>query len=136
MAKVRKFSTDVPKAEPAEQVAPKSDSPAVRNAVPDFPKEIVETVTANAPVQILNSRGVEEKLSPGNPRKRRYRQKTYSLLQEDIDLIEMLVADIRQGGLYERGRSDIVRAGVRLLKSLPLEEKLKAVQDVENLRSN
>jgi Arc/MetJ-type ribon-helix-helix transcriptional regulator len=140
MAKVRKFTTDVHKPEPegqGELGAPKANSHAVRNAVPNLPKEIVETVTASAPVQIRSNPDTQdtgEKSKRGNPRKRRYKQKTYSLLQEDIDLIETLVADIRQGGLYERGRSDIVRAGVRLLKSLSLEERLNAVQAVENLR--
>ncbi len=136
MAKVRKFSTDVPRGEPAGQGAPTAHASAVRNAVPDLPREIVETVTASAPVQIRSSQVPEEPPRRGNPRKRRYKQKTYSLLQEDIDLIEDLVAEIRQGGLYERGRSDIVRAGVHLLKSLPLQEQLQAVQAVENLRGS
>ena len=139
MAKVRKFSTDVPRAEPAgqgRQTTSDAEAPAVRNAVPDLPREVVETVTANAPVQIRGNQVPEEPQKRGNPRKRRYKQKTYSLLQEDIDLIEALVADIRQGGLYERGRSDIVRAGVHLLKSLPLDQQVKAVQAVQNLREN
>ena len=138
MARVRKFSTDVPKVEPAgqgPQEASKVDVTPVRNAVPDLPKEIVESVTASAPVQIRSNQATQETPGRGNPRKRRYKQKTYSLLQEDIDLIEELVSQIRQGGLYERGRSDIVRAGVHLLKSLPLEEQVQAVQAVENLRS-
>lgn len=129
MAKVRKFSTDVPKPTEARQ----GTTQQVRNAVPDLSSEVVETVTATAPVQIRNQASVIEPAKPGNPRKRRYKQKTYSLLQEDIDLIEDLVTEIRQGGLYERGRSDIVRAGVNLLKTLPIDEKLEAVQAVEKL---
>jgi len=121
--KVRKFSTGV-----AGQGEQKPAPEPAHNVVPDIPEETVERVSASAPVQI-RSRG------RGNPRKRRYKQKTYSLLQEDIDLIERLVADIRQAGLYERGRSDIVRAGVRLLRSLPLEEQVAAVNRVESLKS-
>ena len=51
MAKVRRFSTDVPRGEPAgqgEQGAPQAHASAVRNAVPDLPREIVDNVTANA----------------------------------------------------------------------------------------
>jgi hypothetical protein len=133
MAKVRKFSTDVPRPGGAGEGGQATlSSPAARNAVPDLSREIVDSVSANAPVQI---RGNHEAPKRGNPRKRRYRQKTYSLLQEDIDLIEALVAQIREGGLYERGRSDIVRAGVHLLQSLPPEERLRAVQAIEKLRT-
>jgi hypothetical protein len=45
------------------------------------------------------------------------------------------VAKIRQKGMYEGGRSDIVRAGVHLLKTLPVEDKLKAVRAVDDLKS-
>jgi hypothetical protein len=123
MAKVRRFDTGVP-----GQGIQKSVT-AHANAVPDIPSEAADRVAASAPVKIMDTQG------RGNPRKRRYRQKTYSLLQEDIDLIEALVAEVRRGGLYERGRSDIVRAGVRLLSTLPGAEKLKAVDAVEDLKS-
>lgn len=121
MAKVRKFSTGV-----AGEGTAKSASVSLKNAVPDIPQGIADSVSASAPIKIRSR--------PGNPRPRRYKQKTYSLLQEDIDLIEELVATIRKGGLYERGRSDIVRAGVRLLNSLSLEDKIKAVQVVKSLK--
>ncbi len=119
--KVRKFSTGV-----AGQGDQQPDSFPTQNIVPDIPAEAVESVAATAPVKIRSVRG--------NPRQRRYKQKTYSLLQEDIDLIERLMLDIRQAGLYERGRSDIVRAGVKLLRSLALEDKVKAVQAVKSLK--
>ncbi len=119
--KVRKFSTDV-----AGQGGQKRDAVPAQNIVPDIPAEAVESVAASAPVKIRSGRG--------NPRQRRYKQKTYSLLQEDVDLIERLMLEIRQAGLYERGRSDIVRAGVKLLRSLPLEDQVKAVQAVESLK--
>ena len=121
MAKVRKFDTGVERNNVTE-----STSARTANIVPDIPQEAADSITASAPVKIRSTRG--------NPRKRRYKQKTYSLLQEDIDVIEELVFEIRKSGLYERGRSDIVRAGVRLLESLPLAEKLKAVQAVESLK--
>jgi hypothetical protein len=125
MAKVRKFDIGV--------AVEGENKPASReNAVPDIPSEAADRVAASAPVKIMTSSGPA--LGPGNPRKRRYRQKTYSLLQEDIDLIETLVAEIRQGGLYERGRSDIVRAGVLLLNGLPTKDKIKAVEAVESLK--
>jgi len=125
MAKVRKFDIGV-----AGQGTTKPAPSAPReNIVPDIPPEAADRVAASAPVKIMPAQG------PGNPRKRRYRQKTYSLLQEDIDLIEALVAEIRQGGLYERGRSDVVRAGVLLLSRLSLEDKIKAVQAVEDLKA-
>jgi hypothetical protein len=127
MAKVRKFELGV-----AGQAAGK---PAPReNAIPDIPPEAADRVAASAPVKIMSTVASSPTTGPGNPRKRRYRQKTYSLLQEDIDLIESLVAEIRQGGLYERGRSDIVRAGVLLLNTLPLQDKIKAVEAVESLK--
>ncbi|NCC27560.1 MAG: hypothetical protein EOM22_05250 [Gammaproteobacteria bacterium] len=132
MAKVRKFDTGI-----AGQGTPTRDAPR-ENAVPDIPPEAADRVAASAPVRIMSTQDRNEPMQPqprGNPRKRRYRQKTYSLLQEDIDLIEALVAEVRQGGLYERGRSDIVRAGVLLLSTLPPAEKLKAVQAVEDLKS-
>lgn len=122
MAKVRKFKTDI-----LEQGDQKPPSVPLENIVPDITSEAVENVAATAPVKIRAGRG--------NPRARRYKQKTYSLLQEDIDLIEKLVSDIRQAGLYERGRSDIVRAGVKLLQSLPIDQQLKAVQAVQSLKS-
>jgi hypothetical protein len=121
--KVRKFSTGV--------TGQGNSKPAVAptpNKVPDLSEEAIVRITASAPVKIRPGRG--------NPRKRRYKQKTYSLLQVDIDLIERLVAHIRQAGLYERSRSDIVRAGIQLLHSLPLEEQIKAVNAVENLKAN
>lgn len=121
MAKVRKFKTDIPW-QGDQKPAPVS----IENIVPDISGEAVDSVAATAPVKIRSGRG--------NPRQRRYKQKTYSLLQKDIDLIEKLVSEIRQAGLYERGRSDIVRAGVKLLQSLPIEQQLKAVQAVESLR--
>ncbi len=119
--KVRKFSTGV-----AGQGGQKLDSVPAQNIVPDIPAEAVESVAASAPVKIRSGRG--------NPRQRRYKQKTYSLLQEDVDLIERLMLEIRQAGLYERGRSDIVRAGVKILRSLTLEDQVKAVQAVESLK--
>ncbi len=121
MAKVRKFRTDIP-----GQGVQKPAAIPVGNIIPDISGEAVESVAATAPVKIRSNRG--------NPRQRRYKQKTYSLLQEDIDLIEKLMLNIRQAGLYERGRSDIVRAGVKLLRSLPLEDQVKAVQSVESLK--
>lgn len=124
MAKVRKFNTGVTV---AAQVTTKPSVDTAENVVPDIPEEAVKRVSSSAPVQIRSD-------SPGNPRKRRYKQKTYSILQEDIDRIESLLVDIRQAGLYERGRSDIVRAGVRLLCSLSLEQQLQAVNAVESLK--
>ena len=120
MARVRKFSTGL------EQATQKPATPLADNVVPNIPSDVAETVAASAPVQIKPRRG--------NPRQRRYKQKTYSLLQEDIDLIEQLVQDIRSAGLYERGRSDIVRAGVRLLQTLSTEDRVHAIQKVESLR--
>jgi hypothetical protein len=117
--KVRKFNTGV--TPPGGQT-----SASLHNAVPDLSDEAVARVTATAPVKIHTKK---------SPRKRRYKQKTYSLLQEDIERIEKLVAELRQAGIYERGRSDIVRAGVHLLDSLPLEEQIKIVNAIENLRS-
>lgn len=136
MAKVRRFDTGIDPSASA-RAGQRSDPPsktaeAVRNAVPDIPKEAVDSVAASAPVQIRGA----ARSGPGNPRKRRYRQKSYSLLQEDIDRIEALVVAVRSAGLYDRSRSDIVRAGVALLQSLPLEDQLKAVQSIENLRSS
>jgi hypothetical protein len=125
MAKVRRFDTGV-----AGQGTQKpAAAPPRANAVPDITPEAADRVAASAPVKIMDLHG------RGNPRQRRYKQKTYSLLQEDIDLIEALVAEIRKGGLYERGRSDVVRAGVRLLSTLPAAEKLKAIEAVEDLKS-
>lgn len=137
MAKVRKFNLNIPAPESAstEQSGNLSSNTTevVRNAIPNIPKEAVESVAASAPVQI---RGEVTRKGPGNSRKRRYKQKTYSLLQEDIDRIEALVEALRAAGLYDRGRSDIVRAGVALLKSLPLEEQVQAVRAIENLRKS
>lgn len=121
MAKVRKFNTDIP-----GQGADKTVSTPINNIVPDISDDAVDRIAGSAPVKIRAKRG--------NPRQRRYKQKTYSLIQEDIDLIEQLVSDIRRAGLIERGRSDIVRAGVILLRSLPLNEQLKAVQAVKSLK--
>lgn len=126
MAKVRKFNLDMPT---------QADAPpppvVVRNVVPDLPREAVERVAATASVQI---RQTVEAPKPGNPRERRYRLKTYSLLQEDIENIEALLASIRGAGVYERGRGDIVRAGIKLMLSLPLDEQVRAVEAVEKLR--
>jgi Arc/MetJ-type ribon-helix-helix transcriptional regulator len=124
MAKVRKFSTSG--AKPAEKHA--APSTAV-NIVPDIPKEAAEKAAADAPVTIRRK-------GPGNPRQRRYKQKTYSMTQEDINTIEALVTAIRQAGLYERSRSDIVRAGVNLLANLSLDEQVRAVQAVKDLKAN
>lgn len=121
MPKVRKFDTGL-----AGQGSDKPSPAVSENTVPDIAPEVAASASASAPVKI--------RARPGNPRARRYKQKTYSLLQEDIDLIEELVAEIRQGGLYERGRSDVVRAGVRLLKSLSRDDRLKAVQAVQSLK--
>lgn len=121
MAKVRKFNTGV-----SGQGTVKPETPPITNVVPDIPEEAVASLAASAPVKIVGK--------PGNPRKRRYKQKTYSLIQEDIDLIEALVVELRKAGLYERGRSDVVRAGVRLLHALPLEQKIQAVEAVESLK--
>ena len=126
MAQVRKFATGV-----AGQGVGKTASH--ENAVPDISSEAADRIAASAPVKIMTASTPQS--GPGNPRIRRYRQKTYSLLQEDIDLIEALVAEIRMGGLHERGRSDVIRAGVRLLKNLPIQEKLKAVEVVESLKN-
>jgi hypothetical protein len=77
---VRKFSTGL-----TEQEGQKPAS--IHNAAPDIPEETVASMIASAPVKIrTNNR---------NLRKRHYRQKTYSLLQEDIELIEKLVTEIR-----------------------------------------
>ena len=122
MAKVRKFDTGV-----AGQGAHKPAPAPLENTVPDIPPEAADRLAASAPVKIVGK--------PGNPRKRRHKQKTYSMLQEDIDLIEAVVSEIRGGGLYERGRSDVVRAGVLLLSRLSLEDKIKAVQAVEDLKA-
>lgn len=121
MAKVRKFDTGV-----AGQGARRPASATAQNTVPDIPPEAADNLAASAPIKI--------KSKPGKNRQRRYKQKTYSMLQEDIELIEALVFEIRQGGLYERGRSDVVRAGVRLLDSLSQADKIKAVQAVQNLK--
>lgn len=119
VSKVRKFQTDVP-------VPGKSVPDISPNVVSDLPKATVDSVVVTAPVKIRAGRG--------NPRPRRYQQKTYSILQEDIDLLEQIMARIRQAGLYERGRSDIVRAGIHLLNSLSLEEQMQALRNVESLK--
>lgn len=129
MAKVRKFNLDLP----AQAESSQTDIPAlVRNAIPELSHDAIERVTATAPVQI---RPAAEIAKPGHPRKRRYRLKTYSLLPEDIAHIEALLTGIRMAGLHDRSRSDIVRAGVTLMFSLPIEKQVKAVEAVENLRS-
>lgn len=124
MANVRKFKTGI---EGQGGAAPEPARTTTSNKVPDIPAAAVHSVAASAPVQIRTGR-------PGNPRARRYRQKTYSLTQDDIDAIEALVMELRQAGLYERGRSDIVRAGVRLLAGLALEDKKRAVAAVPSLK--
>lgn len=116
MAKVRKFDTGVSK--PASQPS--------GNRLPDIPKEAVESLSASAPLQT--------KRKPGNPRPRRYRQKTYSLTDADIERLERLVADVRKAGLYERSRSDIVRAGLMLIERLSTDQRVAAVEGVENLK--
>lgn len=126
MAQVRKFATGV--------AGPGGKTASRENAVPEISSEAADRIAASAPVKIMTASNTQSR--PGNPRKRRYRQKTYSLLQEDIDLIEALLAEIRMGGLYERGRSDVIRAGVLLLKNLSLQDKLKAVGAVESLKTN
>jgi hypothetical protein len=123
VAKVRKFSTGVD--------STKSVLTSLANVVPDLPVPVVDRVAASAPVHIQAPPA--PKPTP-KVRLRRYVTKTYSMLQEDIDVIESLVADVRSGGLYERGRSDIVRAGVRLLRSLSRDELLQAVASVEDLK--
>lgn len=133
MAKVRRFNTDIQgSTKPAGQHQRKE---SYNNPVPNIPREIADRITDSAPVKIKGEGGEEAKRGRGNPRTRRYRQKTYSLIQEDIDLIESLVAEIRKAGLYERGRSDIVRAGVLLLSRLPVHEKVKIVEEIESLKS-
>lgn len=129
MADVRKTRYQV--VVPEHGAKPSVDSP---NAVPDISPEAVARVAATAPLQTRN----EGALAPhpaksGNPRPRRYRQKTYSLTQADIDQIEALTQELRHAGLYERGRSDVVRAGVWLLASLSTAEKCRAVDAVEDL---
>lgn len=115
MAKVRKFDTGV------------SDQPTSQptNRVPDIPKAAADAATSSAPVHI---RG------PGNPRPRRYRQKTFSLTDADVERVERLVAEIRTAGLYDRGRSDLVRAGLLLLERMSTDERRAAVEAVENLK--
>lgn len=105
----------------------KFDTP---NEVPQVPARVCASLAASAPVQI----GARINAKPGNPRPRRHKQKTYSLLQEDIDRLEALMHEVRAAGLYERSRSDIIRAGILLLESLPLEQKLEAVNAVEDLK--
>lgn len=122
MAKVRKFDTGVVN----DVLEQKTSYVNGQNVIPAISPDIVDQVAASAPIKISSK--------PGNPRPRRYKQKTYSLLQEDIELIEKLVAEIRRGGLYERGRSDVVRAGVRVLSQLSLADKLKAFEAIESLK--
>jgi hypothetical protein len=125
--KVRNFDLNLPsKPTSQEKTAPS------RNVVPDLPKEAVERISASAPLQ---SQRPLENSKRGNQRPRRYCTKTYSLVQEDIDRIEGLLLKVRQAGLYDRSRSDLVRAGIALLSSLPIEEQIKAVDGVENLHS-
>lgn len=125
MVKVRKFSTGVDGTKPAP--------PTPANVVPDLPASVVDSVAASAPVHIQAPSAPPPTSTP-KARSRRYLTKTYSVLQEDIDAIESLVAEVRSGGLYARGRSDIVRAGVRLLRSLPRDVLLQAVASVEDLK--
>lgn len=116
MAKVRRFDTGI------------TDKPASKqsNQIPDIPKAAADRLSATAPLQT--------KRGPGNPRPRRYRQKTFSLTEADIERVETLVAAIRKAGLYDRGRSDLVRAGLLLLEKMTKEERIKAVEAVENLK--
>jgi len=113
-----------------------SPSVASPNAVPDLSADAIARVVATAPLQ---TRAVDALPLPAaqsnNPRPRRYRQKTYSVTQADIDLIEQLTLELRQAGLFERGRSDVVRAGVWLLASLSTAEKCRAVEAVEDLKA-
>ncbi len=129
MSKVRKFNLDLPEQAGSPPASPAAD---IRNVIPELAQDAIERVTATAPVQIRRSADVTK---PGHPRVRRYRLKTYSLLQEDIERIEALLNGIRGAGLYDRSRSDIVRAGIKLLLSMPIEQQVKAVEAVENLRS-
>lgn len=116
MPKVRKFNTGINE-KPAKEAS---------NTVPDIPRELADSLSASAPLQT--------KRKPGNPRPRRYRQKTYSLTDADIERLERLVAEVRKAGLYDRSRSDIVRAGLLLLERLSTEQRIAAVEGVENLK--
>lgn len=122
MAKVRKFSTESKTA----QKAVKPDAAVTPNLIPEIPNDVVQQVIADAPVTIKRGRG--------NPRIKRYTNKTFSMLPEDDEAIGELLKQIRKNGLYERGRSDIVRAGVKLLSELSLEELLRAVDSVTDLK--
>jgi len=122
--KVRKFSTGV-----AGQGTVKPAADPAQNIDPDIPEDAIERVSASAPMKIHPEKKPTRK-------KRRYKQKTYSIMQADIDTIEQIVSDVRQAGLYERGRSDIVRAAVQLLGTLPIEQQVNAVKAVEYLRGN
>jgi hypothetical protein len=130
MADVRKtrYQVVVPTPGPNPSVA----SP---NAVPDLNPEAVARVAATAPLQTRAEGALPPPAQSGNPRPRRYRQKTYSVTQADIDIIEQLTRELRQAGLFERGRSDVVRAGVWLLAGLSTADKCRAVEAVENLKS-
>jgi Arc/MetJ-type ribon-helix-helix transcriptional regulator len=115
MAKVKRFDTGI------------TDKPARENSnrIPDISKAAADAAASSAPVHI---RG------PGNPRPRRYRQKTFSLTDADIERVERLVAEIRTAGLYDRSRSDLVRAGLLILDRMSDDERRAAVEAVENLK--
>ena len=118
MAKVRRFDVSIPD-KPA-------DKPEPSNRVADIPRAAADSLTASAPLQT--------KRKPGNPRPRRYRQKTYSLIEEDIARLESLVAEVRQAGAYDRSRSDVVRAALLLFWEQPIIEKLRVLEQIENLK--
>lgn len=114
MAKVRKFDTGV------------SANPATtKNSVPDISRSAADAVAASAPVQLRK---------PGNPRPRRYRQKTYSMTDEDIARVETLLNALRREGVFNRSRSDIIRAGLLLLDEKFGPDLVSAVERVENLK--
>lgn len=116
MPKVRKFNTGI-----SEKSAKEAS-----NTVPDIPRELADSLSASAPLQT--------KRKPGNPRPRRYRQKMFSLTDADIQRLERLIAEVRKAGLYDRSRSDLVRAGLMALQNMTTEERAAAVEAVENLK--
>jgi hypothetical protein len=112
-----------------------SPSVAGGNSVPDLSADAIARVVATAPLQTRAPDTEPSAAKSNQPRPRRYRQKTYSVTQADIDLIEKLTLELRQAGLFERGRSDVVRAGVWLLASLSTADKCRAVEAVEDLKA-
>lgn len=67
---------------------------------------------------------------------RRYRQKSYSIMDEDIDRIHRNTTEIRNAGHHERGRSDIVRAAILAFDEIPLNKKIEYIQKTTLLRNN